>query len=98
LAGARRVVVWGAGRIFDSLVQGGGLQVKVLAGVVDRYLADLVEEVHGLKLARPEDLPGLAPDLVVVASRAFLEEIQQEVARLAPACQVTGITELLVNS
>jgi SAM-dependent methyltransferase len=98
LAGARRVVIWGAGRIFDSLVQHGGLKVQVLAGLVDRYLADLVGEVHGLKLARPADLPGLAPDLVVVASRTFLEEIRQEVAQLAPSCQVTGITEWLETS
>ncbi|MHB8066854.1 MAG: class I SAM-dependent methyltransferase [Desulfobaccales bacterium] len=97
-AAGRRLVIWGAGRIFDSLVQYGGLRVHVLAGVVDRYLADLVGEVHGLKLARPRDLPGLAPDLVVVASRCFLEEIRQEVAQLMPGCQVTGITEWLETS
>lgn len=93
IAASRRLVIWGAGRIFDSLVQYGGLNVQVLAGVVDRHLADLVGEVHGLKLSRPEDLPGLAPDLVMVASRTFLQEIRQEVAQMEPGCQVKGITE-----
>ena len=98
LARTHRVVIWGEGRIFDSLLKSGGLKVHLFSGVVDRYLADLVGEAHGVKLTRPEDFPGLAPELVVVASRSFLEKIKQEVAGLAPSCQVTGISEWFMAS
>ena len=61
LASSNRVVVWGAGRIFDSLVCYGGLDVALLTGVVDKYLAAFTEGVYGCPLLGPADLPALSP-------------------------------------
>jgi SAM-dependent methyltransferase len=94
-AAGKRIVVWGAGRIFDSLVRVGQLQVACLAGVVDKHLVDRVDAVHGLPLRRPEQLRELQPDLVVIASREYLGEIRQALTQMLPDCKSVGLHELL---
>lgn len=97
-ARSKRVVIWGAGRIFDSLVEYGQLRASLLAGVVDKYLVNFVDTVHGCPLLSPARLPELAPDLVIIASRSFFEEIKKELLTLYPGCSLLSLDDLLVPS
>lgn len=95
LARGERLVFWGAGRIFDALVIQGELDLSAIAGLVDRYLPDYVESMHGLPLQRPEEIASLAPDRVIIASREYLGEIREELERLLPGCPSVGFGDLL---
>jgi hypothetical protein len=93
--GCTRVVVWGAGRLFDGLVRFGGLNPGRLSGIVDAHLGMYVESVHGRPVVDPARLPALQPDLVVIASRAYAEEIRRAAEALVPGCTIVGFNELL---
>ena len=93
--GPRRVAAWGAGRILDSLVRYGDLNVSVLVGVVDKYLREFTTTVHGCTLIRPNELSHLKPEIVLIASREYFEEIRRELASLVPAAEAVGIADLL---
>lgn len=91
----KRVVIWGAGRLFDCLVSQGELNTSCLAGVVDSYLPNYVDALHGVSLRRPNDIETLAPDTIVVMSRSFADEITCEAKRLAPNAQIIPYASLL---
>jgi hypothetical protein len=91
----RRKVVWGAGRLFDSLVTIGGLDPASLTAVVDSHLGRYVASVHGRPVVEPDRLASLQPDLVVIASRAYYAEIHRRVGELVPGCPTLGFAELL---
>jgi len=91
----QRVVVWGAGRLFDILVRVGELNTHALHGVIDRHLAPLTSSVHGCPLRMPSDLLALNPNVVLITSRAYFSEIEDEVQALIPECEVRGIVQLL---
>ena len=95
LASSQQVVVWGGGRIFDSLVRYGELDVTMLDGVVDKYLTTFVGSVHGCPLLSPADIPVLAPEVVVIASRVYFNEIKHELLAMIPNCDVLGLDDLL---
>ncbi len=59
----KRVVLWGAGRLFDALVLHGGFDPKSLALLIDTHLKLHVDERHGMKLSGPEDLAAANPVL-----------------------------------
>ena len=73
----RRVAVWGAGRLFDSLVVHGGFDATHLAMLVDAHLKAHVGERHGCALSMPDELPSIKPGVVVVMSRGFAGEIAE---------------------
>ena len=91
----RRVAMWGAGRIFDSLIVHGGFDPKHLAVLIDTHLMAHVAERHGFPLSGPEALPGANPGVVVVMSRGFAGEIVAAAKSLAPGAEVLVFTELL---
>ncbi len=91
----QNVAVWGAGRIFDRLVTVGGLDPSSLYAVVDRHLSHLVGEAHGVPLLSPAHFDARSADLVVVASRAFYDEIYDEVRAANPDCEVWGLDQLI---
>ncbi|MDT7041846.1 class I SAM-dependent methyltransferase [Candidatus Nitronereus thalassa] len=91
----QRVVVWGAGRLFDVLVQIGGLNTQALQGVIDKHLVKFTSSVHGCHLKVPDDLLALNPDVVLIMSRSYFSEIQEEVHTLIPSCEVIGVVQLL---
>ncbi len=97
-ADTHRILLWGAGRIFDCLVRFGGLDVKKIVGLVDKHLVNYVEERHGLRLFKPAELLALKPDLVLIASRAFEDEIRAELAKLLPQCRALSFSELLYRA
>jgi trans-aconitate methyltransferase len=91
----RRVAIWGAGRLLNSLIENGGLRPEALAAVVDKNLIRYASEAHGVKLTSPEELTNLRPDVVVVMSRSFADEIRIEAQQRAPGCEVIAYGELL---
>jgi len=94
----KRVAMWGAGRIFDSLVSHGNLSPASLALLVDSHLKAYVPERYGCPLMGPEDLAALKPDVVVVMSRGFAEEIALEARRLAPGADIVLYTDMLARA
>ncbi|MEJ1968010.1 MAG: class I SAM-dependent methyltransferase [Rhizomicrobium sp.] len=91
----RRVAIWGAGRLFDSLVTYGKLDTGALAVLVDKHLKAHVSERHGCALTGPESLAAAKPDVVVVMSRDFASEIAAEVNALAPGAEIVLYTDLM---
>ena len=88
----KRIVVWGAGRIFDCLVKYGGLRPDSLAGVIDAHLGDYVDQVHGLPICKPEQIVSLNPEIVLIASRSFEAEIRTQIkALLEPHPHMMGL-------
>ncbi|MEI9990243.1 MAG: class I SAM-dependent methyltransferase [Rhizomicrobium sp.] len=91
----RRVAIWGAGRLFDSLVTHGKFDASSLAILVDKHLKAHVGERHGCTLTGPEDLASAKPGVVVVMSRDFAGEIAQEVNTLTPGAEIILYTDLM---
>jgi 2-polyprenyl-3-methyl-5-hydroxy-6-metoxy-1,4-benzoquinol methylase len=91
----RKVAIWGAGRLLNSLIENGGLRPQALAAVVDKHLIRYASEAHGIRLTSPEDLTRVKPDVVVVMSRSFADEIRTEAQARAPGCEVLAYAELL---
>jgi SAM-dependent methyltransferase len=89
------IAMWGAGRIFDSLVVHGGFDPKTLTALVDKHLKLHVGERHGFPLNGPEVLPQVNPGVIVVMSRGFAGEIAAEAKRLVPNAEVLQFTDLL---
>jgi SAM-dependent methyltransferase len=93
----RRVAVWGGGRIFRSIVEDGGLDPGVLAGVIDRELWKYCDRLFGQEIHQPAALEVLAPDVVLVASRAYFDEIAAEVSARLPNARIISFAQLLTE-
>jgi SAM-dependent methyltransferase len=91
----RRVAIWGAGRLFDSLVSHGRFDASTLTLLIDKHLAVHMRERHGCALSGPESLADAKPGVVVVMSRDFAHEIAEEVTRLTPGAEIVLYTDLL---
>lgn len=94
----KRVAMWGAGRLFDSLVVHGGFDATTLAMLVDAHLKVHVGERHGCTLSTPDDLAGAEPGVVVVMSRGFAGEIAAHARKLAPSAEVIFYSDLLARA
>ncbi len=81
----RRVAMWGAGRIFDSLVVHGHFDPRSLTLLIDKHLKAHVPQRHGCELHGPEALASANAGVVIIMSRGFAHEIADEARRLAPA-------------
>lgn len=89
------LAMWGAGRIFDSVVVHGGFDPKRLSVLIDKHLRLYVPERYGFPLSAPEALRDAKPSTVVVMSRGFADEIVAEAKTLAPGAEVLVFTDLL---
>lgn len=89
------VAMWGAGRIFDSLIVHGGFDPKHLMALIDSHLKAHIGERHGVPLCGPEALAEAKPGVVVVMSRGFADEIVAEARIRAPGAEVLVFSELL---
>ncbi|HEY1707376.1 MAG TPA: class I SAM-dependent methyltransferase [Rhizomicrobium sp.] len=94
----KRVAMWGAGRLFDSLVVHGGFKASRLAMLIDAHLKAHVGERHGCALSAPDDLPEAEPGVVVVMSRGFAGEIAAHAKQLAPKAEVIFYSDLLARA
>ena len=92
---SRRVVIWGAGRLFDALITSGGLPPSLLAGLIDAHLGAHLPERHGLAVLPPQAVREIAPDVVVVMSRSFADEISHMVRQLAPNAQILTYGQMI---
>jgi len=97
LAG-KRVAIWGAGRLFDSLVLAGGFDPSRLTLLIDTHLAQLMTERHGKELSLPQALSTVPVDVIVIMSRGFATEIVAEVRKLAPNAQIILYADLLARA
>jgi SAM-dependent methyltransferase len=91
----RGVALWGAGRIFDSLVVHGRLDPSALTLLIDTHLKSLVPIRHGRRLADPEALSESDAGVVVVMSRDFAGEIAERARSLSPNAEIVLYSELL---
>ena len=87
--------MWGAGRLFDTLVVHGGFMPAMLAGLIDAHLKAHVPARHGCELKSPEALAELDPGIVVVMSRGFAAEIAEHARALAPGAEIITYTDLM---
>jgi SAM-dependent methyltransferase len=94
----RGVALWGAGRLFDSLVVHGGLDPSALTLLIDTHLKALVGERHGRALSEPDMLAESDAGVVVVMSRDFASEIAEQAQRLAPRAEILLYTNLLARA
>ncbi len=92
---SRRVAMWGAGRLFDSLVVHGGFRPAMLAGLIDIHLKAHVPSRHGCELMAPEALIDIDPGVVVIMSRSFAGEIAEHARLLAPHAEIITYHDLI---
>ncbi len=93
-----RVAIWGAGRLFDSLVLQGGFEPSSLSLLIDAHLGKHMAARHGMPLSAPEELEGAEVDHIVVMSRGFAAEIAGEAQRLCPRARVILYADLLARA
>ncbi len=91
----RGVAMWGAGRLFDSLVVHGRFDARGLTLLIDTHLKALVGERHGCRLADPDALSESDAGVVVVMSRDFAGEIATQARNLAPHADIVFYSDLL---
>lgn len=94
----KRVAMWGAGRLFDTLVVNGRFVPTQLSLLIDSHLKAHINERHGCKLTGPEALKTADPDVVIVMSRGFAGEIAAEARRLAPRATILFYADLLADA
>ncbi|HEX4293204.1 MAG TPA: class I SAM-dependent methyltransferase [Rhizomicrobium sp.] len=94
----RGVALWGAGRLFDSLVVHGRFNPRQLTLLIDTHLKALVGERHGCTLAAPDALSESQAGVVVVMSRDFASEIAAHARTLAPHAEILFYSDLIANA
>ncbi len=94
----QRVALWGAGRLFDSLVRTGGFDPASLTLLIDAHLVQHMESRHGVRLNAPEALAQTPVDVIVVMSRGFSDEIVAAARRLAPKARIILYADLLARA
>jgi 2-polyprenyl-3-methyl-5-hydroxy-6-metoxy-1,4-benzoquinol methylase len=94
----KRVAMWGAGRLFDTLVVHGSFTPTNLSLLIDTHLKAHVSDRYGCKLAGPEALAEADPDVIVIMSRGFADEITMEARRLAPRAEIVLYADLLARA
>lgn len=91
----KKVAIWGAGRLFDTLIVQGGLATSALSLLVDAHLVKYASERHGYPLSAPQAIEQAKPDIIVIMSRAFSEEIAAQASMLAPKAEIVFYSDLL---
>ncbi|MGN6147290.1 MAG: class I SAM-dependent methyltransferase [Rhizomicrobium sp.] len=94
----RKVAMWGAGRLFDSLVTHGGFEPAMLSALIDKHLKQYVGERHGRALVEPASLAETKPGVVIVMSRGFAQEIADEAKALAPQAEIIFYSDLMARA
>ena len=89
------MVFWGAGRIFDSIVVNGNLDTSLLHGLVDKNLPNFVSELHGKKILFTSEIKNLDPEAIVISSRAYKNEIINEIREYNLDVEILSFDELI---
>ena len=91
------LAIWGAGRLFDSLVVHGGFDPNCARLVIDTHLRAHVPERFGCPLDDPEALTEAEIATVAIMSRDFAEEIARAARARAPQAQILVFSDLLAR-
>jgi len=91
----KKVAIWGAGRIYTSIVDIGKFDPTQLCCVVDKHLCQYVPEMFGVAVSKPEVIQEKKPDVVLVASRLYLDEIKDELSSLYAGASVLTLDDVL---
>jgi len=89
----KKLVIWGAGRIFDTIVKIGGLDTNKVFGLIDKHLSDFVSSTNGLKIYKPKDFKKLNPDVVFICSREYFIEIKNEIVKIDNNVNIFGYSQ-----
>jgi SAM-dependent methyltransferase len=92
----KKVVIWGAGRLFDLLFKYGELNTDSLHGLIDANLGDYISHVHNIPILPPTSLSELHPDIIVIASRTYFTEIKEYILENSDwPVQIIGLMDLI---
>ena len=95
----KKIVFWGSGRIFDLLLKNGDLKTGDIHGLIDSNLYKYIDKMHGIEIQSPASLSKLRPDIIVIASRTFFDEIKKSIlAQTDRSVKIFGIIDLIENS
>jgi len=72
----QRVAFWGASRIFDALIKYGRLEKKLIFLLVDKFISQILQEVHGIAVKEPEWLKIFEPDVVCILARSSTKSLE----------------------
>ena len=87
------IVIWGAGRILDALVE-SGLGFHNICWIVDKYTP--LNSVHGVPIHRPRMLREYEPvGIIIICSREYADEIKAEAKELCPNAEIIVWSELI---
>ncbi|MBV8979104.1 MAG: class I SAM-dependent methyltransferase [Alphaproteobacteria bacterium] len=92
------LAIWGAGRLFDSLVVHGGFDPRCARLVIDTHLRVHVPERFGCALAGADELAAADVATVAVMSRDFASEIVREARSRAPHARILIFSELIARA
>jgi hypothetical protein len=71
----QKVAFWGANTIFDLMVKYGGLEPKGIFCLVDKYMWENIDSIHGIPIQSPEMLRIYQPDVCIILARHSSDEI-----------------------
>jgi len=90
----KRIILWGAGRIFNALISHTDLKPRDIGGVVDTFL--IADTIRGFKILRPERSRKIRPDMVIIMSREYAGEIRKKARKIyGKGVRVISYKELL---
>ena len=95
----KKIVFWGAGRIFDLLLKNGDLKTGDIHALIDSNLYKYTDKMHGIEIQSPALLSKLRPCIIVIASRTYFDEIKKYIlAKTDWPVEIFGIIDLIENS
>ncbi len=94
----KRIAVWGAGRLFDSLVVHGGFDPQILTLLIDTHLKAHVGERFGVPVSGAEALKDANVGAIIVMSRSFAAEIEREARARAPRAEILFYSDLVAQA
>ena len=80
----KKIIIWGAGRIFDGLIKIGKLNNKSIHYLTDKYLYKYKKKIHNIKLIDPRKLEKIKKNetIVFISSIAYANEIKKDCINL----------------
>lgn len=91
----KKIAVWGAGRLFDSLVTIGGLDLSKIDLVIDKYMPRYVTNVHNKQIIKPDNVDFNNLDTLIVMSREYAAEIKKSANDMGFRGQILDYTSIL---
>jgi SAM-dependent methyltransferase len=92
-----KVGFWGCGRIFDAIIKYGRFPKDKVYIAVDSYLPEFIDKVSGIPIVKPVELKKRSPEVLVIATRGFLKQIEREAKKYHPNLEVVPFIRLLNN-